>query len=464
MEAAAIYIRISSDRGGTRAGVRRQLEDCRAWAKAHGAVVAEVYEDNDVSAYRGRVRPAYKRMCGDIKAGARDGVIVWHNDRLHRNTRELEDFIDLVEATDVTIATVTSGDYDLTTTTGRAMARIAGALARLESEDKSRRVKRQAQQAAQEGKRSGGGTRAYGYGPGHMKVIPTEAAIIREAAVRILAGDTLRSVCKDLNERNVKTVTGRQWSTTVLRTILTSGRISGQREHHGEIVAKGVWPAIVTAAQTARLRTLLLDPERRTNRSPRRYPLTGLLFCGVCGARLVARPRDDGQRRYICAKGPNFSGCGKSTALAEPLEQFIAEAVLHRLDTPKLQRAVQRTLAAEDDAESLQADLDDADAELEELARLRGQGRISVREWLAAREPIERRRQAATRRLQGLSGASALDGFIGRPGLLRSQWADLDPARQRAIITSVLPRVVVNPAVRGRNRFDPSRFQPVWRA
>ena len=29
----------------------------------------------------------------------------------------------------------------------------------------------------------------------------------------------------------------------LLRTILMSGRISAQREHHGEIVAKGKWPA-----------------------------------------------------------------------------------------------------------------------------------------------------------------------------------------------------------------------------
>ena len=57
MKAAAIYIRISSDRGGTRAGVRRQLEDCRSWAQRNGAAVAEVYEDNDVSAYRGSPGP-----------------------------------------------------------------------------------------------------------------------------------------------------------------------------------------------------------------------------------------------------------------------------------------------------------------------------------------------------------------------------------------------------------------------
>jgi DNA invertase Pin-like site-specific DNA recombinase len=444
--------------------VRRQLEDCQAWAERHGAVVAEVYEDNDVSAYRGKPRPAYKRLCDDLKGGRRDGIIVWHNDRLHRNTRELEDFIDLIEATGAQIATVTSGEYDLTTTTGRAMARIACALARLESEDKSRRLKRQAQQAAHEGKRSGGGTRAYGYRPGHREVVPEEAAIIVETARRILAGETLRSVCQDLNDRGIPTVTGKPWTTTVLRTILTSARISGQREHHGEIVAKATWPAVISPAQTTRLRTVLLDPERQTNRSPRRYPLTGILRCGKCGAKLVARPRDGGDRRYICAKGPNFSGCGQLTILAEPLEVFIAEAVLHRIDTPVLRRKVTSTLVAEEEADALQEQLAKADGDLEELARLHGEGAISVKEWMAARRPIERRREQAAQRLRALSGASALDGLVGHPGLLRSMWSDLDPARQGAIIRAVLPEIVINGALRGRNRFDPSRIVPLWAA
>jgi site-specific DNA recombinase len=464
MEATGIYIRISSDRGGTRAGVRRQLEDCQAWAERHGVTVAEVYEDNDVSAYRGKPRPAYRRLCEDLKAGRRDGIIAWHNDRLHRNTRELEDFIDLVEATGAQVATVTSGDYDLTTTTGRAMARIACALARLESEDKSRRLKRQALQAAQEGRRSGGGTRAYGYAPGHQELVAAEAALIAECARRILAGETLRSVVRDLNDRAIPTVTGRPWTTTVLRTILTSGRISGQREHHGEIVSKGHWPAIVTPAQTARLRAILLDPSRLTRRAPRRYPLTGLLRCGKCGVKLVARPRQDGVRRYVCAKGPNFSGCGGTAILAEPLEVFIAEAVLHRLDTPSLRRAVTKTLVVEDQADVLHEEVAKAEAELDELARLRGEGTISVREWLSAREPIERRRERASQQLQALSGASALDGFVGHPGLLRSMWSNLDPARQRAIIGAVLPEIVIHPAVRGRNLFDPDRIAPLWRA
>src|SRR5205807_139210 len=118
---------------------------------------------------------------------------------------------------------------------------------RKESEDKSRRIKSQRLQQAQLGKGSWGGTRAYGFNRDRTHV-PEEAAIIREAAKRILAGVTLRSVCIDLTARGVTTVSGKPWSTTVLRTMLTSGKISGQVEHLGEIMGPGDWEGIISVS------------------------------------------------------------------------------------------------------------------------------------------------------------------------------------------------------------------------
>ena len=103
---------------------------------------------------------------------------------------------------------------------------------------------------AQQGKRSGGGTRGYGYNAQHTEIVPSEGTIVKEAAERVLAGDSLRSVCADLIERGVPTVKGGPWTTTVLRTLPMSGRISGQREHQGEIVAVGIRPAIITPGHT----------------------------------------------------------------------------------------------------------------------------------------------------------------------------------------------------------------------
>ena len=51
---AAVYVRISSDPEGQRAGVERQRAECEALAERHGWEIVAVYEDNDVSAYSGR--------------------------------------------------------------------------------------------------------------------------------------------------------------------------------------------------------------------------------------------------------------------------------------------------------------------------------------------------------------------------------------------------------------------------
>ncbi len=140
--------RISSDRDGDGLGVRRQVEDCEALAERLGWLVVDRYVDNDISAYRGKVRPEYRRLLDDIAWHAIDALLVWHADRLHRHPRELEDFFEVIDAAGgVKMATV-SGETDLGTHDGRLMARIQGAVARKESDDKSRRMKRKAEEQA----------------------------------------------------------------------------------------------------------------------------------------------------------------------------------------------------------------------------------------------------------------------------------------------------------------------------
>src|SRR5688572_22951930 len=65
---AAVYTRISDDSLGTGLGVARQEADCRALAERLGWQVAEVYSDNDQSAFNGTSRPQYLRMLADLEA------------------------------------------------------------------------------------------------------------------------------------------------------------------------------------------------------------------------------------------------------------------------------------------------------------------------------------------------------------------------------------------------------------
>jgi site-specific DNA recombinase len=463
-QAAAIYARISSDPDATRAGVERQLKDCHEWAGRRGWVVVDEYIDNDTSAYSGKRRPEYERMLEDLVDGRRDGVVVYHLDRLHRRPRELEDFVDACDRAGVRALACVTGEVDLATHDGRFHARILGAVARKESDDKSRRLTRKHREIAEAGRFSGGGTRAYGYADDRVTLVPHEAEVIKEMADRFLAGDSLRSIATDLNERGIRSATGREWSTHTVRQLIHGSRISGQREHHGEIQGKAVWPAIIRPAQTARIRARLDDPDRRTNRVSRRYLLAGVLRCAACGTPLVARPREDGQRRYVCARAPGRPGCGRTFILAEEVEAFIAEGVLHRLSSRRLAAAVSSRTHSDPAAAKLLSALERDQEQLDELATAYGRKEVSFREWQAARAPIQERIKTANATLSRQQGTTALRGVVDHPDGPRVGYERLPLARQQAVVKAVLDHADVGPAVRGRNRFDPSRVLPAWRA
>lgn len=462
--AAAIYARISSDPNGTALGVRRQEADCRALAEGKGWTVTDVYVDNDISAFSGKRRPEYVRLLEDIEAGHIDAVIVWQLDRLHRSPKELEAFIDLTEKHGTDLATVT-GDVDLATSHGRLVARIMGAVGSQESEQRSLRSSRKMKELAEAGQRKGGGTRPYGFETDRVTIRPDEAVIIRECVDRILAGDSLTSICRDLQERDVPTVTGAPWHTQTLKRILTAPRTSGQQEHKGQIVADAMWPAIIPPADTARVRAVLdASGVQRTTRTPRRYLLAGLLRCSHCTAVLRSRPRSDGRRRYVCSLHPNHGGCGKIAVMADDIEALITAAVVHRLDTPELAAA----LAADNGIEhsenaSVQSAIEADRLRSQELAAAYGNGVVSMREWEAARKPIIQRLAANERRLARSTRTIPLSGFVGNASELRARWAELNLTRQQAIVKAVLDHAEVGPALKGRNTFDPNRVTPIWR-
>ncbi|MFH1329789.1 MAG: recombinase family protein, partial [Actinomycetota bacterium] len=202
-KAAAIYCRISADKRGEGLGVARQEDLCRRLAAGKGWPVAEVYVDNDVSAFTRRPRPAFDRMIADLESGRRDAVICVDQDRLTRRPVELEGFIELAERLGVALANV-SGEIDLSTSDGRLRARLLGIVARQESEKKSERVAREAEQAARRGVPRGS-NRPFGWQADKTTLNQEEAGLVREAVGRVLAGETVPAVAADWNRRGIPT-------------------------------------------------------------------------------------------------------------------------------------------------------------------------------------------------------------------------------------------------------------------
>jgi site-specific DNA recombinase len=466
VQSAAIYARISADVEGTGLGVARQLDDCRKVAADRGWPVGDEYVDNDVSAYSGKPRRDYARMLDDLRSGARDAVIVYNLDRLHRRPVELEEFVTLCESVGVRdVATVTA-DIDLGNDDGLFMARIFAAFAAKESGRKSARVRRKMLQNAEQGLPHGS-ARPFGYEPDKITLRETEAKVVREMVDRYLAGASIRSLTIWLNDAGIAPAVAKSWQTTAVRQILASGRIAGLREHRGEVIGPAAWPAIITPAERDRILARMATRSLTKTRAPRTYLLSGMLRCGRCGNRLFSQARHSNPgnrvRRYVCLKGPDHGGCGRLTVVALPVEELLTDAVLTRLDSSQLAQALAGKSSVDADVAVLAAQLEADQARLDELAGLYAEGAVSAREWIAARDPITERIAQARRDIAKATDTSAVVDLAGTGEVLRAQWNDLDIDRQQAIIKSVLDHAVIAPGTPGSRSLDISRVQPHWR-
>jgi DNA invertase Pin-like site-specific DNA recombinase len=450
---AAIYCRISQDRTGDELGVDRQREDCEKLARDRGWQVVAVFTDDDRSAFSGRPRPGYDQLLAALKSGDVTAVAAWHPDRLHRSPKELEAFIDLVEASRAHVATVTAGELDLSTASGRMTARVVGAVARHESEHKSERLRRQREQAALAGKPHGG-KRAFGYDDSGTRIVKCEAATIREAAKRVLAGEPLKAVARDLNRRGRFTSTGREWTMQTLRQTLMAPRLAGLRVHRGDVIGPGVWPAILSRDDHDLLRALFAARMRRGR--PPTSLLGGLMVCGVCGATMQQSASRRDYRRYACHSAPGRAGCGGNTIRADHTEELVTEVVLQRLDTPMLVKAMN----AVDDAPANEVSV--LEARLAELAETYAVGEITKAEWMRARSTIDQRLEHARIEVGHATRLAVVDEYR-EPGVLRDAWPRLSTDEKRSIIASVVTRIVIAPAEK-RARWDADRITITWRA
>jgi len=372
---AAIYTRISFDRSGQRLGVDRQLEDCEKLAADRGLEVVAHYDDNNRSAFNGKVRPGFEAMISAALAGEFRTVIVWDDDRLHRN---MGDFGRMCDA-ELNIVTVVSGQMDLGDAMGQMVGTMKAGQSRYESAHKSQRAVRESRQRAERGIPRWRNSFGYAH-DGSRQPNPDTAPYVVEAYRRILRGDSLWTTCHYLNDHDALTeswtkrrdengvvvipdperpqraemvLTRSRWNAASLSVFLRKARNAGLREHNGALIydeqgqpVLGTWPALVDRDLFDAVQAVLNRPERKPGRrTTNKHLLTGAIVCGVCGATLRAYQDGYGKQKYRCAPD---SGCGKLSVLGEPMEQIARDLVVRRLsrkDAVKLLRTVKADAA-----------------------------------------------------------------------------------------------------------------------
>lgn len=478
-----LYCRISRDYDGTLRMVEAQEEQGRAAiaANAHlGWVLGKVHRDHALSGWNPKVvRPAFNDLMARLESGAAQGVWVRDLDRFTRKMGEAERLLELAVAGAVVAAGHSS--YDLTTARGQRSFREDAVDAAYESARIAERTSRGKAAKVRRGK-SNASWRGFarpgyvpipdGWEPGDPReTVPAaqlaaEVAAVRDAAARLIAGETWASVVRDLNARGFRTVTGQTWHAGSLRAMLTAPSIAGLLEHKGQIVGKADGEPVLDRATWDRLRSNIAS--RKRGRPATVYLLSGIIRCGKCGQRLYGRPRTSGKpyedgevrRQYWCAvhPGKQDSGCGKLCIDQRFADAAIKATVLRRLGDPRhADRLAKVAIRVESKRTRLMAELSRLDNDAEAIA-----SKVVDRgfAWVdAAMGPLDARRAVIRADLDALETP---DATASRDAVAEWEAASVEQRRQMVMRAfpegiTLLPAETTGPSSLSASRF---RFGP----
>lgn len=313
--------------------------------------------------------------------------------------------------------------------------------------------------------------------------------MVREMADRFLAGQSLRSITKWLNEesgmpspragRGTRSV----WYPTTVKSILTSARISGQRAYQPtlrpgeteppqgrEILGPGNWEPIITPEETARIRAVFAGPDRRVGASSINL-LSAIATCGRCGAGLVAGRHKDGRggsgpnKRfyYRCAAIPAYPERGGLTVAGIALNDLVRDAVIARLAATELPATGESAGGVVGDA---MGRITAARQRMEDMARDYGAGLLTRGEYHAGRTAAQHTVRDAELLLGKVNRGAALTGLpVGDEAALRHAWdVEWSVPQKRAILTALIDTLTVYPVPKGTNHFRPDRVQLIFKA
>lgn len=444
---AAIYLRVSLDATGEGLAVDRQREDSYAIARDRGWSVVGEFVDNSISASDARkARPGYNRLVEDHKAGKFDALICWDLDRLTRQPRQLEDWIDAAESRQLKLVTA-NGEADLSTDAGRLFARIKAAVARAEVERKSARQKRAHRQRAEHGQ-APQGRRATGYTLSG-EVILAEAAVVRRIFDQFAAGDSLGGIVRALTAEGVPTRFGGPWRITAIRALLDNPRYAGRVTYLGETMGEGNWTPLVSMELFEAVQARLADPSRRSpGAGSGRKHLGSSLFLCECGqlVRTVSRS-------YECV-----DGCYSRSI--KPVDAFVTAVVRARLALPDLAELLARPedtvrsaeLAAE--SKALRSRLSTVESDYDA-------GLIDGKRLAGATRRIKAQIESVAKEQGQLIASDAASGLLTADDPVAA--FDASPLAIRQRIIDALMQVTLQRVPRGVNRFDPESVSIEWR-
>ena len=332
---AVIYARYSSD-SQREASIEGQLRDCKDYAEKNGITVVGTYIDRAYSA-KTDDRPDFQRMIKDSGKKIFDVVLVWKLDRFARNRFDAVNYKYQLEKNGVHLVSamepISQGPE------GIMVESMLIGMAEYYSAELALKVARGERENALQCKYNGGVV-PLGFTIGKedrlYHIDPETAPIVQEIFTRYADGEPAEKIAASLNERGLRTRTGKPFVKNSFFQIFRNRRYIGEYRYK-DIVTPGGIPAIVDEDLFDRVQQRF-EQNRIAHGRPAKedvsYLLTTKLFCGKCGTLMGGESGTSHMGNtyyyYKCgnAKRHGKAHCDLKAIRKEPLERFVVDTAI----------------------------------------------------------------------------------------------------------------------------------------
>lgn len=330
---AAIYIRVSTDAQAEEGySIDAQKEQLAAYCVSKGIKNYEFYIDGGWSGSNLN-RPEIQRLIKDAKEERLSHCIVYKLDRLSRSQKDTLYVIeDVLNPHNVDFVSLTES-LDTSTPMGRLMIGILSAFAQLERENIRLRTRMGMKERVKSGLWMGGGRVPFGYDYNSSQgiLIPNkDAEKVKQIYSLYIEGKSPQEIANILGLKYDKLV----------YQILTRKSNYGIIEYNGEEYLGKHEPIISKEIYDMAMRCMLDRKVVRVNTSD--HLLTGLIFCGHCGAKMRYQKWGKSGNKLVCysqqsskpylIKDPN---CIQEKIWADEVEEAVINSLFEFADNYK---------------------------------------------------------------------------------------------------------------------------------
>lgn len=446
------YARVSTDNQLENYSIEEQTARLEAYCAAKGWTLLHTYIDGGYSG--GNIdRPALQEMLNAIRANKIDAVVVYKLDRLSRSQKDTLTLIEdelLARGTDFVSI---NENFDTSTPFGRAMIGILSVFAQLEKDQITERFTMGRIGRCKAGYYHGGNNppTGYDYKDGLLMVNEYEALQVQEVFSLFLSGKSINYIHRHLAQKYQT-----KWSpakvASVLQNTVYIGKVHFRKEDYD-----GIHQPLIDEATFHAANRILKSSEREerkttAQKTPFRagYLLSGLVFCGRCGARYSANhgyyrcySRAKSSQKFI--KDPN---CKNDHWKIEELDEYIIRQVdtliSSREQLEQVLKSVEAGKKVAVDKRAMKKRISEIDSQIAKLIDLYQLGSIPMSTITSRVNELSVERASLQEKVDAPDEVPATDLFLGAVDNYKDGFTISDLDQKRLIIASLIERIVID--------------------